>query len=86
MTILVRYNHLSQIKFQTVYTKLEKKRCWLFKVPFNSKIRVKCTNAQNQLVDLPTQGVLSIAPDCTARRDDKILIAHHNIQSESEEV
>jgi len=35
---------------------------------------------------LPTQGILSIASDCTARTDDRILIAHHNIQSESEEV
>jgi len=66
-------------------TELEKKSSWLFKVPFKSKTRVQCTNAQIQVLDLPTQGILSSASDCTARTDDRILIAHHNIQSESEE-
>jgi len=44
------------------------------------------TNEQIQLLDLPTQGILNIAPDCNTRTDDKILIAHHNIQYKGEEV
>jgi len=85
-------NRVSNCIYKTVidsssyWTELEKKSSWLFKVPFNFKVRVQCTNAQIQVLDLPMQGILSIALDCTARTDDRILIVHHNIQSESEEV
>lgn len=84
-------NRASNCVYKTIvgstsyWVELEKKSSWLFKVPLNTKIRVKCTGSQMELCELPEQGILSIAPYCTARTDDKILIAHHNIQSESEE-
>jgi len=32
---------------------------------------------------LPEQGILAIRSDCTARVNDKIIIAHHSLESEN---
>nr|XP_041631965.1 uncharacterized protein LOC121502439 [Drosophila kikkawai]XP_041631966.1 uncharacterized protein LOC121502439 [Drosophila kikkawai] len=85
-------NRASNCVYKTIigstsyWVELEKKSSWLFKVPLNTKIRVQCTGSQMELCELPEQGIFSIASYCTARTDDKILIAHHNIQSESEQI
>ncbi|KAH8357355.1 hypothetical protein KR200_009685, partial [Drosophila serrata] len=87
----VKPNRASNCVYKTIvgstsyWVELEKKSSWLFKVSLNTKIRVQCPGSQMELYELPEQGIFSIAPYCTARTNDKILIAHHNIQSESEE-
>ncbi|XP_044571170.1 uncharacterized protein LOC123257198 [Drosophila ananassae] len=67
------------------WVELEKRSSWLFKVEANTKLRLQCGHSKIQIIDLPEQGILTISSECTARTDDKILIAQHIIETESQE-
>jgi len=65
------------------WVELQKKGSWLFKVPEITKAGIKCNNFPQEIVDLPEQGILTIVSGYTIRTNNKILLAHHSIKSES---
>ncbi|KAH8266449.1 hypothetical protein KR026_006772, partial [Drosophila bipectinata] len=75
----------SVLSSNSFWVKLEKRSSWLFKVEENTKLRLQCGQSKIQIIDLPEQGILTISSECTARTDDKILIAQHIIETESQE-
>jgi len=67
------------------WIELDRTGNFLFKVPTNTKANIQCRHAQQDLISLSDQGILTINADCTVRTVDKKLIASHNIHSKAYE-
>lgn len=61
---------------------LSNKGNWIFKTFKNTSVHMKCSNQQPVILELPSQGILTLQSDCTARIEDITLVSVHQFYQE----
>lgn len=71
----------SETKMESLWTKLQANNRWLFKVFQPTTAHVSCSRDSQQIVQLPSQGIITMKPGCTLRVKGATISTPFNLES-----